>query len=594
MYYSSGNYDAFVRPEKPAGVDKKSAYLVGAGLASLAAAAFMIRDGQMKGERIHILEGWKRPGGACDGFNDPKMGYVIRGGTKEIEYKHQCMWDLYHSIPSLEIEDASVLDEFDRVNKHDPTKGLVRATVNRGEDAHTEMKFALNDKGALELLKLFMTPDEELYDKKIDEVFTDEIFLSNFWLFWRTMFAFENWHSALEMKLYLQRFLHGVGGMPDLSSLTFFKYNIYDSMILPLVKYLEKQNVDFQYNVKVSNVVFDIDSGNKVAKKIICTRNGKEETIDLTENDLVFVTNGSNVDNSTFGDDTHAAGIDRTQGISWQLWKKIAAQDPSFGRPEKFCSNTNATNWESATITTLDGRIPKYIQKICKRDPFSGKGATGGIITVKDSKWLLSYTVNRQPRFKDQPKDQIVFWLYSLFTDVPGDYIKKSMTDCTGTEIVEEFLYHMGVPETEIHDMAATGAHCIPSMMPYVTAFFMPRTKGDRPDVIPEGCVNFAFLGQFAESKQRDTVFTLEYSIRTAMEAVYTLLNVDRAVPEVFHSVYDIRILLDGTSKILDGRKPIEVMLPTLLGAVGAIKEKLEKNVDKNVVGQLLKKYNNI
>jgi len=308
----------------------------------------------------------------------------------------------------------------------------------------------------------------------------------------------------------------------------------------------------------------------------------------------VFVTNGSNVDNSTFGDDTHAAGIDRTEGISWQLWKKIAAQDPSFGRPEKFCSDTNATNWESATITTLDGRIPQYIQKICKRDPFSGKGVTGGILTVKDSKWLLSYTVNRQPRFKDQPKDQIVFWLYSLFTDVPGNYIKKPMMDCTGTEIVEEFLYHMGVPEAEIHDMAATGAHCIPSMMPYVTAFFMPRTKGDRPDVIPEGCVNFAFLGQFADSKQRDTVFTLEYSIRTAMEAVYTLLNVDRAVPEVFNSVYDIRTLLDGTSKILDGRKPIEVMLPTLMGAVGAIKEKLEKNVDKNVVGQLLKKYNNI
>lgn len=589
MYYSRGNYEAFVRPEKPAGVDRKSAYLVGAGLASLAAAAFMIRDGQMKGERIHILEGWGRPGGACDGFNDPKRGYVIRGGTKEIDTKHECMWDLYSSIPSLEIEGASVLDEFYRLSMHDPNASLCRATVNRGEDAHTDNQFALSDKAALEILDLFMTRDEDLYDKKIDEVFTDEVLLSNFWLYWRTMFAFENWHSALEMKLYVQRFIHGVGGMPDLSCLKFFKYNIYDSFIMPLVKYLEKHNVDFQYNVKVSNVIFDIKGGKKAAKQILCKRNGKDETIDLTENDLVFVTNGSNVDNSTFGDDTHAAGIDRTQGISWQLWKNIAAQDPSFGRPEKFCSDTNATNWESATITTLDARIPKYIQKICKRDPFSGKGVSGGIVSIKDSNWLISWTVNRQPRFKDQPKDQIVFWLYGLFTDVPGNYIKKSMMDCTGTEIVEEFLYHMGVPEAEIHDMASTGAHCIPSMMPYVTAFFMPRTKGDRPDVIPEGCVNFAFLGQFAETP-RDTIFTLEYSIRTAMVAVYTLLDIQRGVPEPYNSVYDIRDLLNGTSKILDGRKPLEVVLPALLGVVGSVKAKM----DKNVVVALLKKYNNI
>ncbi|MFR9098556.1 MAG: oleate hydratase [Anaerostipes hadrus] len=43
----------------------------------------------------------------------------------------------------------------------------------------------------------------------------------------------------------------------------------------------------------------------------------------------------------------------------------------------------------------------------------------------------------------------------------------------------------------------------------------MPRTAGDRPDVIPDGCVNFAFLGQFAETP-RDTIFTTEYSVRTA------------------------------------------------------------------------------
>ena len=58
----------------------------------------------------------------------------------------------------------------------------------------------------MEIMKLFMTKDEDLYDKKIEDVFDEEVFDSTFWFYWRTMFAFENWHSALEMKLYFQRF----------------------------------------------------------------------------------------------------------------------------------------------------------------------------------------------------------------------------------------------------------------------------------------------------------------------------------------------------------------------------------------------------
>ena len=67
IYYTNGNYEAFARPEKPEGVDEKSAYLVGSGLAALAAACFLVRDGQMKGDHIHILEAMDIAGGACDG-----------------------------------------------------------------------------------------------------------------------------------------------------------------------------------------------------------------------------------------------------------------------------------------------------------------------------------------------------------------------------------------------------------------------------------------------------------------------------------------------------------------------------------------------
>ena len=215
--------------------------------------------------------------------------------------------------------------------------------------------------------------------------------------------------------------------------------------------------------------------------------------------------------------------MNTSPGGCWELWRNIARQDPSFGHPDKFCTQVEKTNWESATVTTLDDKIPPYIQKICKRDPFSGKVVTGGIITVKDSSWLMSYTLNRQPHFKEQPKGQLVVWVYGLFTDRPGDFIKKPMKDCTGTEITEEWLYHLGVPESEIHELAVHSARCVPCMMPYITAFFMPRRKGDRPKVVPVGCVNFAFIGQFADTV-RDTVFTTEYSVRTAMAVSYTHL----------------------------------------------------------------------
>ena len=587
MYYSNGNYEAFARPKKPSGVDNKSAYLVGSGLASLAAACFLIRDGQMKGEHIHILEELSLPGGACDGINDIKKGFIIRGG-REMENHFECLWDLFRSIPSIETEGVSVLDEYYWLNKKDPNYSLMRVTQNCGQDAHTDGKFTLSDKASMEMIKLFMTRDEDLNDKRISDVFTDEFFKSNFWLYWRTMFAFEEWHSALEMKLYMTRFIHHIGGLPDLSALKFAKYNTYESFILPMVKYLEAHGVDFQYNTTVTNVIFDIKGNRKVASKIVCQHDVREECIDLIEDDLVFVTNGSNVENSTLGDDDHAPEFNSSVSGCWELWRNIAKQDPSFGHPDKFCTNTDESNWESATVTTLDDRIPPYIEKICKRDPFSGKVVTGGIITVKDSSWLMSYTLNRQPHFKEQPKNQLVVWVYGLFTDVPGDYVKKPMKECTGIEITEEWLYHMGVPEDEIHDMAVNSAHCIPCMMPYVTTYFMPRTKGDRPDVVPDGCVNFAFLGQLAET-ERDTVFTTEYSVRTAMEAVYTLLDIDRGVPEVFGSCYDIRVLLDSTSKMMDGRKLTDIKLPL---EESMARKRIMKKISGTYIEDLLKKYN--
>ena len=556
MYYSSGNYEAFARPLKPEGVEHKSAYLIGSGLAALSAACFLVRDGQMPGKNIHILEKDPIPGGACDGYQYTDIGYVMRGG-REMDNHFECMWDLFRSIPSIETDGVSVLDEYYWLNKADSNYSLCRATEKQGRDAHTDKKFGLSDKAAMEIMKLFFTPDEDLYNKRINEVFDDEVFDSNFWLYWRTMFAFENWHSALEMKLYIKRFIHHISGLPDFTALRFTRYNQYESMILPMVSYLNSFGVVFHYDTKVVNVEFDCQKDKKVAKCIDIIHDGKEDCIDLTEDDLVFITNGGCVENSSYGSQDSPASFNKTirEGSGWDMWRKIAAQDDSFGHPDKFCYDPEQSNWMSATVTTLDDKIPAYIQKICKRDPFSGKVVTGGIVTARDSNWLLSWTVNRQPQFRSQPENELVVWVYALFSDKEGDFVKKTMRDCTGKEICEEWLYHMGVPVDEIEDLATNSAKTVPCMMPYITAFFMPREKGDRPNVVPDGAVNFAFLGQFAET-ERDTIFTTEYSIRTGMEAVYTLLDIDRGVPEVWGSTYDVRDLLRATVALRDG-KPI-------------------------------------
>lgn len=564
MYYTAGNYEAFAHPEIPEGSEKKHAYIIGSGLAGLSAAFYLVRDGGVKGENIHILEKLPVSGGSCDGKKDISKGFYMRGG-REMDNHFECMWDMFRDVPSIETPGVSVLDEYYWLNKKDPNYSLCRATTDCGKDAHTDKKFGLNKKAAMELTALLMTPEKDLEDKKIDEFFTDDFWNSNFWLYWQTMFAFQRWCSALEMKRYIARYCHHIDGLPDFSALRFTKYNQYDSMILPLQKYLQKKGVVFDFGIEVTNVLFDIAPDRKVAKELDFTKDGKEEKKELDENDLVFITNGCCTDVSCYGDQSHApdlSGIKPNTGDSWNLWNRIASQDKSFGNPSAFCSNPEDTNWMSATIETKDKRIIRRIEDICHRNPLEGKVTTGGIITVKDSvdNWYLSWTVNRQPQFKSQDKDTVLIWVYALSTGKPGNYVKKPMRFCTGEEVSKEWLYHIGFGKDDIETLSKDACNTTTCYMPYINAFFQPRKNTDRPLVVPKGAVNFAFIGQFAETP-RDTIFTTEYSIRTGMESVYTLLNVDRGVPEVWGSCYDVRELLKASYYAIDKKKISDIKL---------------------------------
>jgi oleate hydratase len=590
MHYSSGNYEAFVHPRKPARSDSVSAYIVGSGLAGLSAAVFLIRDGQVAGERIHILEELPLAGGSLDGIQRPDIGFITRGG-REMENHFECLWDMYRSIPSLEIPGASYLDEYYWLDKDDPNSSNCRLIHERGDREPTDGDFTLTDNAQKEIVKLILMSESETGDKTIEDFFSEEFFASNFWYYWATMFAFEKWHSLAEMRRYLMRFIHHIDGLPDFTALKFNRYNQYDSMVKPLLAYLEEHHVDIRYGTTVRNIAVESHGDSIVAKKLILTVSGEDQEQQLSEDDLVFVTNGSITESTTYGDHHTPAPVTKEPGGSWTLWKNLAKQSPEFGHPEVFYKGLPQRSWFiSATATIENTEVDPYIERLTKRPLHDNKINTGGIITVTDSNWLLSFAVHRQPHFKEQRPNETTVWIYGLYSDTEGNYVHKKITECTGEEITQEWLYHLGVPEALIPKLATQDSiNTNPAYMPFITSYFMPRKAGDRPAVIPQGSKNLAFIGNFAESPTRDTVFTTEYSVRTAMEAVYSFLDVERAVPEVFGSTYDIRELLKAAYYLRDRKSLLEAPLPTKLPIPDLVKNKALHKIQGTWIEELLK-----
>jgi len=225
---------------------------------------------------------------------------------------------------------------------------------------------------------------------------------------------------------------------------------------------------------------------------------------------------------------------------SWTLWERLAEGRPSFGNPAAFNSCVAQSDWASFTVTLKDPAFFDQMQR------FSGNEAgTGGLVTFKDSNWLMSIVLAHQPHFANQPAGVQVFWGYGLFPDRIGNFVAKAMTDCTGAELLQELCGHL---RFDLETVAT--ANCIPCRMPYITSMFMPRAPGDRPLPVPPGTKNFAFISQFVEIPQ-DTVFTVEFSVRAAQMAVYQLLGLTKSIPPVTPHDKSIHARFDALVKAL-------------------------------------------
>lgn len=518
----------------------REVYFIGGGLASLAGAAYLIRDCHFKGENIHIIEGLHILGGSNDGAGSEADGFVCRGGRMLNEETYENFWELFSSIPSLDMPGMSVTEEILNFDHHHPTHAQARLVDKNGKIVDVK-SMGFNQADRMALGKLMITPEEKLDDMTIEEWFahTPHFFETNFWYMWQTTFAFQKWSSLFEFKRYMNRMIFEFSRIETLEGVTRTPYNQYESVILPLKAYLDTHQVDFSINATVTDIEFADGEGITATALYIEDSEG-EKVIKLNKGDVCIMTNGSMTDSATLGDLHTAPEYKPEDPISAKLWKKVASKKPNLGNPGPFFDYPEETNWESFTVTCKGNKLLKLIEQFSGNIPGSG-----ALMTFKDSNWLMSIVVAAQPHFKAQPMDTTIFWGYGLYTDRIGDYVKKPMRECTGEEILIELLHHLHLEDKQ-EEILETVINVIPCMMPYIVSQFQPHKMTDRPKVVPEGSTNFAMISQFVEIPE-DMVFTEEYSVRAARIAVYTLFGVkDKEICPVTPYKKDPKVLKEA------------------------------------------------
>lgn len=520
---------------------QRSAYLVGGGIASLAAAAYLVRDGRIPGARIHVLEEQERVGGSLDASGTAAEGFSMRG-TRMYGAAYVLMHELLSQIPSLDDPGKSVTQDTLEFWEQAPWEDRARLVVGgRIVDASD---FGLSNRDRVDLIGFMLRSEAALGARRIEECFDAHFFETHFWCLWSSMFGFETWHSAAELRRYLLRFLLLFPDLPTLKLIQSTRYNGYDSIVRPMVRWLGQHGVRFHTGVQVTDLDFQpAGDGQRAVRRIHALRGDSLADIEVGADDLVIVTLGSKTADSTLGSMNSPPPPSRPHSGAWPLWERLAARDPGFGRPAAFCGDVARTRWVSFTVTHADDRFVRRIERFSGRPP-----GCGGLVTLRDSSWRLTFHLFHPPAYPDQPPGTHVWWGYGLFADRPGDFVPKAMPDCTGAEILTEVFSHLGWQG----DLPALleGANCVPCLLPYTTSQFMPRSPGDRPPVVPPCTANLAFIGQYCEIPD-NVVFTVEYSIHSAALAVSTLLGVPGAVPPAYRGLDHPTALVGAIRRIL-------------------------------------------
>jgi oleate hydratase len=525
---------------------ERKAHLVGSGIGNLAAAAYLIKDGGFSGANINIYEEESLPGGALDAAGTPEKGYFMRG-ERMFEANYVCMYDLLSFIPSLDDPTKTIKQDTLEFTAAYPWNNKARLVAN-GKILKAS-SYGFNAQDELELLALTAKPEIASNDKRISDVFSEHFFETNFWHMWKTLFAFEPYHSAIEMRRYLLRFMHLFPDMATQNLLHHTRYNQYDSMVRPIIKWLTDRGVQYVGNTRVTDIDLGNDTdGEFTAHGITMVQDGKEKKVEVRPEDIVIVTLGSMVANASFGSNDSAPKLitSPTHEGKWALWETLSRKSKVIFRdPSVFTGHIDESKFLTYTVTQKDRRFLDLMEK------FSGQEAgKNGITSLPESSWSLSFILNHQPYYQNQPADVYAWYGIALYPDKIGDYVRKPMGECSGREILEELVRHLGF-DADLKRILDSSI-VIPNMLPFGISQFLKRKVADRPDVVPNGSTNLALTGQFVEVPD-DCVFTMEYSVRSAQMAVFKLLNLAKEVTPFPRVSNDLHVVWNAFKTLTQG-----------------------------------------
>lgn len=562
---------------------KNKAIMIGAGLANMAGAVYLIQEGHWRGENItfYALDDHGSNDGSlasvvADEYwnkNHPMAntkGFIARGGRMLNYRTYVDLMDLLERIPSVtepNMTAAQDTRDFDAKHRTYDVARLLKGGVGI-VDGH---KLGLNNADRMLLSKLVLMPDSEetkLDNITIEEYFKDSphIFTTNFWYMWETTFAFRTRSSAQELRRYMHQMIYEFTQIEHLVGVNRTRYNQYESIMLPLINYLKEQGCNFIMPRRVTEFIFKDtpmrDEITVTGLKMINTDTNQEEIVEVDEQTAVFFTNGSITDSATLGDFNTPAAENMDYGAAASLWKQACEHFYNLGTPDKFFADRDASEWVSFTLTLKNHLLLNEITRITKQLP--GNALNSFISTkpvTEDGKpdVNMSIVVHHQPHFTEQKPNEAVIWGYFLYPRRVGEFVEKPYIEMTGKEMLQELLGQLSKvdpgpinimeKEAEIMDSVI---NCIPVYMPYASALFNNRAKSDRPEVIPQHSTNLAFTGEFVEQPYQ-MVFTEQSAVRSGEVAAFHFAGIpeDKLVKNPRFDK-DPRVLLKATKRMFE------------------------------------------
>ena len=564
-------------------MQKKKAIMIGAGLSNMAAAVYLIQEGKWSGDQItfYALDNY----GSNDGSptqdvkddywnkNHPmenQKGYIARGGRMLNYRTYVDLMDLLDRVPSMTEPGLTAAEDTRQFDAAHPTYDKARLLAG-GQGIVDGGKLGLNNKSRKLLTQLIMMPDsqeEKLDNITIADYFKDntEFFESNFWFMWETTFAFRTRSSAQELRRYMHQMIYEFTQIEHLVGVNRTRYNQYESIMKPLINYLEKEGCHIVLNRRVVDWKFKDskmqDEITVTGLHMVNTKTDENEFVPVDDDTAVIFTNGSITDSATLGDFNTPAAENMDYGAASSLWKKASDHFYNLGNPDKFFADRDASEWVSFTLTTKNHLFLNEIARITTQEPGNALNSfisTEPVTPLGQKDVTMSIVVHHQPHFTSQKPNETVLWGYFLYPRRHGEIIDKPYIEMTGKEMLQELIgqlskvdpgpINISDKEEEIMDSVI---NCIPVYMPYASALFNNRAKSDRPKVIPKHSTNLAFTGEFVEQPYQ-MIFTENSAVRSGEIAAFHFAGIPMS-RLVITPRYDkdIKTLLRAAKKMFD------------------------------------------